>query len=99
MISLIIAAILTIAIPQDSVPQLREDNIKEIVSLMTIDEKCSLIIGGRNNNFNGIGYVNSGVPGAAGVINCNDRFQETRRLHFSVLHHMTLSLAEPDRVM
>ena len=41
---------------------------------MTIDEKCSLIIGGRNNNFNGIGYVNSGVPGAAGVINCNDRF-------------------------
>ena len=74
MISLIIAATLTLATPQDSVPQLREDNIKEIVSLMTIDEKCSLIIGGRNNNFNGIGYVNSGVPGAAGVINCNDRF-------------------------
>ena len=74
MISLLIAATLTIAAPQDSVPQLREDNIKEIVSLMTIDEKCSLIIGGRNNNFNGIGYVNSGVPGAAGVINCNDRF-------------------------
>ena len=67
MISLLIAATLTIAAPQDSVPQLREDNIKEIVSLMTIDEKCSLIIGGRNNNFNGIGYVNSGVPGAAGV--------------------------------
>ena len=45
MISLIIAATLTLATPQDSVPQLREDNIKEIVSLMTIDEKCSLIIG------------------------------------------------------
>ena len=99
MISLIIAAILTKAIPQDSLPQLREDNIKEIVSLMTIDEKCSIIIGGRNSNFNGIGYVNSGVAGAAGVINCIDRFQETRRLHYLGLPRMILSQVVPAREM
>ena len=99
MISLLIAATLTIGTPQDSVPQLREDNIKKIVSLMTIDEKCSIIIGGRNSNFNGIGYVNSGVAGAAGVINCIDRFQETRRLHYLGLPRMILSQVVPAREM
>ncbi len=36
---------------------------------MTTEEKCTLIIGGTATNFNGIGFTNTGVPGAAGVIN------------------------------
>lgn len=50
-------------------PQLREDNIAEVVAAMTPEEKCTLIIGGRAASFNGIGFTNTGVPGAAGVIN------------------------------
>lgn len=53
----------------DKAPQLREDNISEVVAAMTPEEKCTLIIGGRAASFNGIGFTNTGVPGAAGVIN------------------------------
>lgn len=53
----------------DVPPQLREDNIPEVVAAMTPEEKCTLIIGGRAASFNGIGFTNTGVPGAAGVIN------------------------------
>lgn len=53
----------------DKAPQLREDNIAEVVAAMTPEEKCTLIIGGRAASFNGIGFTNTGVPGAAGVIN------------------------------
>lgn len=69
--SLIAAAILAATPQQESVPapQLREDNIKEVIEAMTPEEKCTLIIGGRAANFNGIGHTNTGVPGAAGVIN------------------------------
>ena len=54
---------------RDSSLQLREDNIPQIVAAMTPEEKCMLIIGGRAASFNGIGFTNTGVPGAAGVIN------------------------------
>ena len=69
--SLIAAAILAATPQQENVPapQLREDNIKEVIAAMTPEEKCTLIIGGRAANFNGIGHTNTGVPGAAGVIN------------------------------
>ncbi len=53
----------------DETPQLREDNIAEVVAALTPEEKCTLIIGGRAASFNGIGFTNTGVPGAAGVIN------------------------------
>ena len=53
----------------DKAPQLREDNIAEVVAAMTPEEKCTLIIGGKAASFNGIGFTNTGVPGAAGVIN------------------------------
>ena len=71
LISLITAAILAASPQQEStpVPQLREDNIQEVIAAMTPEEKCTLIIGGRAKNFNGIGFTNTGVPGAAGVIN------------------------------
>ena len=69
--ALITTAILLTATPQEAVqaPLLREDNIKEVIAAMTPEEKCTLIIGGRAKNFNGIGFTNTGVPGAAGVIN------------------------------
>lgn len=62
-------AISALSASADVPPQLREDNIPEVVAAMTPEEKCSLIIGGRAASFNGIGFTNTGVPGAAGVIN------------------------------
>ncbi len=69
--SLLAAALLVATIQPDEAPapKLREDNIKEVVAAMTTEEKCTLIIGGTATNFNGIGFTNTGVPGAAGVIN------------------------------
>ena len=72
----LIAAAMIAATPQNGsdVPQLREDNIPEVVAAMTPEEKCTLIIGGRAKSFNGIGHTNTGIPGAAGVINGIPRF-------------------------
>ena len=68
LVSAILACHVTSALA-DKAPQLREDNIAEVVAAMTPEEKCTLIIGGRAASFNGIGFTNTGVPGAAGVIN------------------------------
>ena len=62
-------AVSALSASADLPPQLREDNIPEVVAAMTPEEKCTLIIGGRAASFNGIGFTNTGVPGAAGVIN------------------------------
>ena len=72
----LLAAAMIAATPQTDgdVPQLREDNIAEVVAAMTPEEKCTLIIGGKAKNFNGIGHTNIGVPGAAGVINGIPRY-------------------------
>ena len=72
----LIAAAMIAATPKTDgdVPQLREDNIAEVVAAMTPEEKCTLIIGGKAKNFNGIGHTNIGVPGAAGVINGIPRY-------------------------
>ena len=71
MLKALIAAAMIAAAPQNDggVPQLCEDNIAEVVAAMTPEEKCTLIIGGKAKSFNGIGHTNTGVPGAAGVIN------------------------------
>lgn len=76
MLIALIAAAMIAATPQNDgdVPQLREDNIAEVVAAMTPEEKCTLIVGGRAKNFNGIGHTNTGVPGAAGVINGIPRY-------------------------
>lgn len=68
LVSALLACQMTSALA-DKAPQLREDNISEVVAAMTPEEKCTLIIGGRAASFNGIGFTNTGVPGAAGVIN------------------------------
>ena len=62
-------AVSALSASADVPPQLREDNIPEVVAAMAPEEKCTLIIGGRAASFNGIGFTNTGVPGAAGVIN------------------------------
>ncbi len=70
--SLLLTALFAVSVlsaSADAPPQLREDNIPEVVAAMTPEEKCTLIIGGRAASFNGIGFTNTGVPGAAGVIN------------------------------
>lgn len=68
LVSALLACHVTSALA-DKAPQLREDNISEVVAAMTPEEKCTLIVGGRAASFNGIGFTNTGVPGAAGVIN------------------------------
>lgn len=68
--ALIVAAMLSVAPQTDgAVPQLNENNIPDVIAAMTVEEKCALIIGGRAKDFNGIGFTNTGVEGAAGVIN------------------------------
>ena len=45
---LFLTAAMMFAAPQaDGDPQLREDNVKEVVAAMTIEEKCMLLTGGR----------------------------------------------------
>ena len=49
--------------------RLNENNIDAIVSAMTIEEKCELIVGGRAEIFKPNAYKKVKAPGAAGVIN------------------------------
>ena len=49
--------------------RLNENNIDAIVSEMTIEEKCELIVGGRAEMFKPNAYKKVKAPGAAGVIN------------------------------
>ena len=49
--------------------RLNENNIDTIVSEMTIEEKCELIVGGRAEMFKPNAYKKVKAPGAAGVIN------------------------------
>jgi len=59
----------TKAMAQDA-PQLRADNIDEIIEAMTLEEKAQLLVGGASN-FSATGAVVGGsaetVPGAAGM--------------------------------
>ena len=47
--------------------RLSKDNIPEIVSLLTPEEKAALIVGARSTQFDGVGYTSLYVPGAAGT--------------------------------
>lgn len=61
--------VLSVALAKAVPLQLREDNIPEIVSAMTVEEKCALLIGGEAAKaFDGIGLCDHGVQGAAGVV-------------------------------
>ena len=65
--TILFSAILAMAPVQP--PQLKEDNISEVVAAMTDEEKVLLLVGGRARSFNGIGNSAVGVPGAAGTVN------------------------------
>lgn len=61
--------VLSIALAKATPLQLKEDNIPEIVSAMTVEEKCALLVGGEAAKaFDGIGLSEHGVKGAAGVV-------------------------------
>ena len=67
---LLLTAAMIFTSPQnDGDPQLREDNVKEIVAAMTVEEKCELLTGGRAEMFKPKAYTRIKPPGAAGVVN------------------------------
>ena len=56
--------------PRQRGPQLRADNIDEVMKAMRLEEKASLLVGGANNFFSEgavVGNESKLVPGAAGV--------------------------------
>ena len=53
--------------------RLNENNVKEVISALTPEEKCELVIGGRAQMFKSRAYTNVKAPGAAGVINYIER--------------------------
>lgn len=52
---------------------LNKDNVEEIISALTNEEKATLIIGSRYKTFNGVGYTDLIVKGAAGTTGQVDR--------------------------
>ena len=82
---LIIATTLCTLCACQTLPQLNEDNIKDIVQAMTLEEKISMVVGGGmpGLEFDGngnvvpspiIGNTDKMVPGAAGTTNDIPRF-------------------------
>ena len=47
--------------------RLTPDNIPQIISLLTLEEKAALIVGAGSKQFDGVGYTSLYVPGAAGT--------------------------------
>ena len=47
--------------------RLTPDNITQIISLLTPEEKAALIVGSKSKQFDGVGYTSLYVPGAAGT--------------------------------
>ena len=63
-------AMSTVALAQQA-PQLRADNIDEVLKAMTLEEKAQLLVGGGNDSFTGsgamLGHQQKLVAGAAGT--------------------------------
>ncbi len=71
-LSLALAATLVAAgASAQSAPQLRADNIDEVIQAMTLEEKAQLLVGGGNDGFVGsgsmLGHQKKIVAGAAGI--------------------------------
>ena len=65
------ATLLSTAAMAQNAPQLNADNIDEVISAMTLEEKAQLLVGGGNDSFVGsgamIGHQKKYVAGAAGI--------------------------------
>jgi len=76
MCSILLATSVAGGMAQDA-PQLREDNIDEVVAAMTLEEKAQLLVGGGNDGFVGsgsrMGHQEKIVAGAAGITVAIDR--------------------------
>lgn len=69
-IKLIAIALFPITMTAQNAPQLRADNIDEVLAAMTLEEKAQLLVGGANNFFSSTAVVGGSaetVPGAAGT--------------------------------
>ena len=67
---LIVLALFPMTMTAQNAPQLRADNIDEVLAAMTLEEKAQLLVGGANNFFNDgavVGGSAETVPGAAGT--------------------------------
>src|SRR5574344_557997 len=66
-----------VAFGQNKAPQLRADNINEVIKAMTLEEKAQLLVGGGNDGFVGsgamLGHQKKLVAGAAGITVAIDR--------------------------
>lgn len=64
-------AIATSASGQTNAPQLKADNIDEVIAAMTLEEKAQILVGGGNDGFVGsgamLGHQEKLVAGAAGI--------------------------------
>lgn len=69
-ILLLFAAGTAMTVSAQTAPQLRADNIDEVLKAMTLEEKATLLVGATNQSETGGamgGYTKNLVPGAAGV--------------------------------
>src|SRR5574344_761865 len=66
-----------VAFGQNKAPQLRADNINEVIKAMTLEETAQLLVGGGNDGFVGsgamLGHQKKLVAGAAGITVAIDR--------------------------
>ena len=61
---------LALNVSAQNAPQLRSDNIDEVMAAMTLEEKAQILVGGANNFFSDgavVGAAAETVPGAAGT--------------------------------
>jgi len=67
----IVGTCLSASLSAQNAPQLRADNIDEVVQAMTLEEKAQLLVGGGNDGFVGsgsmMGHQKKLVAGAAGI--------------------------------
>ena len=70
LLALMTISSLALNVSAQNAPQLRSDNIDEVMAAMTLEEKARILVGGANNFFSDgavVGAAAETVPGAAGT--------------------------------